>query len=82
MKNIVKETINNEEFELICEYIKIRHESKMSQKDLADESGLSETTISRYIKKQRIPNMKAIVNIANALDLTTDELINLDERIV
>ena len=60
----------------------ILKEYGMSQKDLADESGLSETTISRYIKKQRIPNMKAIVNIANALDLTTDELINLDERIV
>ena len=60
----------------------ILKEYGMTQKDLADESGLSETTISRYIKKQRIPNMKAIVNIANALDLTTDELINLDERIV
>ena len=60
----------------------ILKEYGMTQKDLADESGLSETTISRYIKKQRIPNMKAIVNIANALDLTTDELINLNERIV
>ena len=60
----------------------ILKEYGMTQKDLADESRLSETTISRYIKKQRIPNMKAIVNIANALDLTTDELINLDERIV
>ena len=60
----------------------ILKEYGMTQKDLADESGLSETTISRYVKKQRIPNMKAIVNIANALDLTTDELINLDERIV
>lgn len=60
----------------------ILKEYGMTQKDLADESGLSETTISRYIKKQRIPNMKAIVNIANALDLTTDELINLDERII
>lgn len=60
----------------------ILKEYGMTQKDLADESGLSETTISRYVKKQRIPNMKAIVNIANALDLTTDELINLDERII
>ena len=60
----------------------ILKEYGMTQKYLADESGLSETTISRYIKKQRIPNMKAIVNIANALDLTTDELINLNERIV
>lgn len=54
----------------------------MTQKDLANETGLSKSTISQYINKQKVPSMKAIVNIANALDITTDELINLDERIV
>ncbi len=50
MKNIVKETINNEEFELICEYIKIRHESKMSQNDLAQKIGIAQSTIARMEK--------------------------------
>lgn len=50
MKNIVKETINNEEFELICVYIKIRHESKMSQKDLAQKIGIAQSTIARMEK--------------------------------
>ena len=50
MKNIVKETINNEEFELICEYIRIRHESKMSQKDLAQKIGIAQSTIARMEK--------------------------------
>lgn len=54
----------------------------MTQKDLANETGLSKSTISQYINKQKVPSMKAIVNIANVLDITTDELINLDERIV
>lgn len=54
----------------------------MTQKDLANETGLSKSTISQYINKQKVPSMKAIVNIANALDVTTDELINLDERII
>lgn len=50
MKNIVKETINNEEFELICEYIKIRHESNMSQNDLAQKIGIAQSTIARMEK--------------------------------
>lgn len=50
MKNIAEETINNEEFELICEYIKIRHESKMSQKDLAQKIGIAQSTIARMEK--------------------------------
>lgn len=60
----------------------ILKEYGMTQKDLAEEAGLTEAAISYYIHGQKIPSMKAIVNIANALDLTTDELINLDERIV
>ena len=50
MKNIAKETINNEEFELICEYIKIRHESNMSQNDLAQKIGIAQSTIARMEK--------------------------------
>ena len=60
----------------------ILKEYGMTQKDLAEEAGLTEAAISYYIHGQKIPSMKAVVNIANALDLTTDELINLDERIV
>ncbi len=50
MKNIAKEIINNEEFELICEYIKIRHESNMSQNDLAQKIGIAQSTIARMEK--------------------------------
>ncbi len=50
MRSMNKESINNEEFELICEYIKIRHESKMSQKDLAQKIGIAQSTIARMEK--------------------------------
>ncbi len=37
MKDINEYVIDDEEFDLICKYIKIRYESKMSQRDLAKE---------------------------------------------
>ena len=60
----------------------ILKEYGMTQRQLAEETGLTEATISNYINKRKIPSMRAIVNIANDLDISTDELINLDDRIV
>ena len=60
----------------------ILKEYGMTQRQLAEETGLTEATISSYINKRKIPSMRAIVNIANALDISTDDLINLDDRIV
>ena len=60
----------------------ILKEYGMTQRQLAEETGLTEATFSSYINKRKIPSMRAIVNIANALDISTDELINLDDRIV
>lgn len=50
MRSMNKESINNEEFELICEYIKIRHKSNMSQRDLAQKIGVAQSTIARMEK--------------------------------
>ena len=37
MKDINEYVIDDEEFDLICKYIKIRHELKISQRDLANK---------------------------------------------
>ena len=57
------------------------YEQGYSQKDLADETGLSEASISNYINKRRMPTIKAIVNIAYALDIDFNELIDFGERV-
>lgn len=56
-------------------------DANMSQRDLADEAGLAESTISYYIHKEKIPGLKAIINIAYALDCSIDELIDFGDRI-
>ena len=59
----------------------ILHEYRMTQRELADAAGLSESTISQYIHKQKIPSLKAIINIAHALDISVDELIDFGDRV-
>ena len=56
-------------------------EARMTQRELADETGLSESTISRYLHKQAIPSLKAIVNIAYALDCSMDDLIDFGDMV-
>lgn len=60
----------------------ILHEYRMTQRELADAAGLAESSVSQYIHKQKIPSLKAIINIADALDMTVDELIDFGDRII
>ena len=47
MKDIGKYVISDDEFNLICKYIKIRYESKLSQRDLAQKVRIAQSTIAR-----------------------------------
>ena len=55
--------------------------ANMSQRDLADVIGVDESTISRYLRGQRMPTAKIIVNMAYALDCNIDELIPCEELV-
>lgn len=56
-------------------------ESNMTQKELADAAGISESMVSDYIHKRRAPRLRAIINIAYALSCSVDELIDFEEMI-
>ena len=47
MKNLNAEIINDNEFYLICEYIKLRNKSSISQSELARRVGIARSTIAR-----------------------------------
>ena len=61
--------------------VSILNEYGMTQRELADRAGLSESTISQYIHKQKMPSLRAAINIAYALDIPIDELVDFDERV-
>ena len=54
----------------------ILEEERISQKELSRLTGLSESTISRYINKLQMPNMRAIINISYALNWSFEDMLN------
>ena len=54
----------------------ILEEEQISQKELSRLTGLSESTISRYINKLQMPNMRAIINISYALNWSFEDMLN------
>ncbi len=60
----------------IYERIKmLMNEQKLTQKELAKRAGITEASMSKYLSGERTPRIDVIVNLANALGVTTDELI-------
>lgn len=53
----------------------------MTQRELAEESGISESSISYYINGERIPKIRSIINIAHALSCDPAELIDFGDII-
>lgn len=47
----------------------------MTQRELANEIGVTETSISRYISGQRVPKANIVVYMADTLDSTTDYIL-------
>ena len=67
MRNIGKEIINDEEFDLICKYIKIRYESNISQRELATKIGIAQSTIARMEKNMHSMSISNFTKLLDAL---------------
>lgn len=58
------------------------YEAGLTQKNLAEMSGITESDISRYIGGTQTPSATAIVNLAYVLRCDCDDLIDFDERVM
>ena len=67
MKDIKEEIINDEKFDLICKYIKIRYESNISQRELASRIGIAQSTIARMEKNMHSMSIGNFVKVLYAL---------------
>ena len=61
--------------------LELLEDRRMSQLELAQESGVAVGSISSYINKKSLPGIKAIVNIAFALDVDVSELVDFGDTI-
>lgn len=53
-------------------------EKGISQKELSELTGITESAISHYVKGTRVPRGANLVKIANALGTTADDLLSGD----
>ena len=53
----------------------IMEEVGITQAELTDDSGLTRATINRYLKKQRMPDLRALINICYILECEVTDLI-------
>lgn len=51
---------------------------RMTQKDLAEKTGLSNAAISRYINENRMPKGDNLLKIAKVLNISPNELLNIN----
>lgn len=56
-------------------------EAKMSQNDLSRETGIDQSTISRYVNKQCMPSLKSVINISHALNCNINDLVDFGDGV-
>ena len=77
-----KEIINNQEFDLICKYLKIRYESNISQRELASKIGIAQSTIARMEKNMHSMSIGNFTKLLDALGYKLEiiEKEDIDEQ--
>ena len=68
MKNIDIEIINDNEFDLICKYIKLRNESNISQSDLSRRVGVARSTIARMERNLHSISLGTFTKLLEAMN--------------
>ena len=59
----------------------IMEEQGYTQRDLANDIGVSESAISNYVKGTKIPGIKVLINMAYEFDISLDDLMDFGDRI-
>lgn len=67
MKKFKKEIINDDEFELICKFIKLRHASNITQKELSERVGVAQSTIARMENNMHSASLGLITKILSEM---------------
>lgn len=58
----------------------ILKQNGMTQRELANQIGVTETSISRYISGARMPKANIVVYMADVLNTTTDYILGRTEE--
>ena len=67
-----------DDMELGKQIYELRKKANLSQEQLAEKVGVTEVSMSRYIRGERTPRGPILANIAAALHTTPEYLMNLE----
>lgn len=59
---------------------KLMADRSINQKQLARLSGITESSVSRYLSSERRPRLDIVINFAKAFGVSTDYLLDEDEK--
>ena len=59
--------------------LQMMRQKKLTQRELAGMSGVTEAAMSRYLRGERQPRAEAVANMATALGVTSDYLLGCEE---
>lgn len=59
--------------------VELMRQEGLSQKDLAEKINVTEASMSRYIKGERIPRIDVLVKLANVFNVSIEYLQGLKE---
>ena len=59
--------------------VELRHEKGLTQQQLADETGLSSSSIARWELRQSEPTASAIIKLAEFFEETTDYILGVKD---
>lgn len=58
--------------------VRMMIDSRISQRELAEMTGLADSTISRFVTGTMMPSCRAIINLSYALDCEAGDLIDFN----
>ena len=79
MNKINAELINDDEFDLICKYIKLRNESNISQTELARRVGIARSTIARMERNLHSISLGTFTRLLEVMNYKL-EIIKKEEK--
>ncbi len=83
-ETITKKTPDNNRIETACDevidsLVEIRHKKGMSQKEVGDAAGLTQSVIARLERKKYVPQLNTLFKVALALDCTI-KIVDNDKK--
>ena len=79
MNNINVEIINDNEFDLICKYIKLRNKSNISQSELARRVGIARSTVARMERNLNSISLGTFTKLLEAMNYKL-EIVREEEK--